>query len=96
MKIRLAEKILNVTSVFGNWDSNYQPYSMSQQQKAFKVLKIPMNIREAMLEYGVFGKIPVEYRKYNPVQIAQIMLSKNMNPASVKEFRRCMNQIINK
>jgi len=23
MKIRLAEKILYVTSIFGNWDSNY-------------------------------------------------------------------------
>lgn len=30
MKIRLAEKILGVTSVFGNWDSNYQPYSVPQ------------------------------------------------------------------
>ncbi len=96
MKIRLAEKILGVTSVFGNWDSNYQPYSVPQQQKALKVLKIPMNIRETMLEYGVFGKIPVEYRKYNPIEISQIMLSKNMNPASVKEFRRCMKQILSK
>lgn len=93
MKIRLAEKILYVTSVFGNWDSNYQPYSVPQQQKA---LKIPMDIREAMLEYGVYGKIPVEYRKYNPIEVAEIMLNKNMNPASVKEFRRCMKQILGK
>lgn len=92
MKRRLAEKILYVISVFGNWDSNYQPYSVPQQQKALKVLKIPMDIRKT----GVFGKIPVEYRKYNPIEIAQIMLGKNMNPASVKEFRRCMKQIINK
>ena len=96
MKTRLAEKILYVTSVFGNWDSNYQPYSVPQQQKALKTLKIPMDIRRTMLEYGVFGKIPVEYRRYNPIEIAQIMLSKNMNPASVKEFRRCMKQILNK
>lgn len=96
MKIRLAEKILYVTSVFGNWDSNYQPYSVPQQQKAFKTLKIPMDIRRSMLEYGVYGKIPVEYRKYNPIEISQIMLSKNMNPASIKEFRRCMKQILGK
>ena len=96
MKKRLAKKILYVTSVFGNWDSNYQPYSIPQQQKALKVLKIPMDIRDTILEYGVFGKIPVEYRKYNPVEIFQIMLSKNMNPGSVKEFRRCMKQILNK
>lgn len=97
MKKRLARKILYVTSVFGNWDSNYQPYSIPQQQKALKVLKIPMDIRDTILEYGVFGKIPVEYRKYNPVEIFQIMLSKNsMNPGSVKEFRRCMKQILNK
>ena len=50
MKIRLAEKILYVTSVFGNWDSNYQPYSVPQQQKALKTLKIPMDIRRSMLE----------------------------------------------
>lgn len=96
MKIRLAEKILYVTSVFKNWDSNYQPYSVPQQQKALKVLKIPMDIRKTMLEYGVFGKIPVEYRKYNPMEIIQIMLAKKMNPSSVKEFRKCMKLILNK
>lgn len=96
MKIRLAEKILYVTSVFKNWDSNYQPYSVPQQQKALKVLKIPMDIRKTMLEYGVFGKIPVEYRKYNPMEIAKIMHRKNMNPNSVKEFRMCMKLILNK
>lgn len=96
MKIRLAEKILYVTSIFGNWDSNYQPYSVPQQQKALKILKIPMDIRKTMLEYGVFEKIPVEYRKYNPMEIIQIMLAKKMNPSSVKEFRKCMKLILNK
>lgn len=96
MKIRLAEKIFHVASVFGNWDSNYQPYSIPQQQKALKALKIPMDIRNILLEYGVFGKIPVEYRKYNPMQIAQVMLAKNMNPGSVKEFHRCVKLILNK
>lgn len=96
MKTRLAEKILYVTSVFGNWDSNYQPYSVSQQHKALKVLKIPMDIRKTMLEYGVFGKMPVEYRKYNPIEIAQIMNSKEMEPKSVKEYRACMIKILGK
>lgn len=26
-------------AVFGNWDSNYQPYSESQQEKALKTMK---------------------------------------------------------
>lgn len=95
MKTRLAEKILFVTSIFGNWDSNYQPYSIPQQEKALKILKIPMDIRKTMLEYGVFGKIPVEYRKYNPMEITKIMHRKNMNPNSVKEFRMCMKRILN-
>lgn len=56
MKTRLAEKILYVTSVFGNWDSNYQPYSVPQQQKALKTLKIPMDIRRTMLETEYLGK----------------------------------------
>lgn len=93
MKIRLAEKILYVTSIFGNWDRNYQPYSISQQQKA---LKIPMNIRQTMLEYGVYGKIPIEYRKYNPVEIAQLMIHYNMNPQNIKEYHKCMKRILNK
>lgn len=96
MKIRLAEKILYVTSIFQNWDSNYQPYSIPQQQKALKTLKIPMNIRESMLECGVFGKIPVEYRKYDPVEISQLMMQYGMEPRTVKEYRKCMKQILNK
>lgn len=54
MKIRLAEKIFHSASIFGNWDSNYQPYSIPQQQKALKTLKIPMSVRGALLECGVF------------------------------------------
>lgn len=96
MKIRLAEKILYVTSIFGNWDRNYQPYSISQQQKALKTLKIPMNIRQTMLEYGIYGKIPIEYRKYNPMEIAQLMIHYNMNPQNIKEYHKCMKRILNK
>lgn len=96
MKIRLAEKILYVTSIFGNWDSNYQPYSIPQQQKALKTLKIPMNIRQTMLGYGIYGKIPIEYRKYNPVEIVQLMIHYNMNPQNIKEYHKCMKRILNK
>ena len=58
MKIRLAKKIINTTDVFGNWDSNYQPYSISQQQKALKTMKIPMSVRRTISEYVVYGKLP--------------------------------------
>ena len=65
MKIRLAKKIINTTDVFGNWYSNYQPYSISQQQKALKTMKTPMSVRSTILEYGVYRKLPKEYRKLN-------------------------------
>lgn len=94
MKIRQAEKIIYATSIFGNWDSNYQPYSVTQQEKALKILKIPMSIRKSMLEYGVYGKIPVEYRKFNPVAIANVMHKYNMNPESIKEYRKCMMRLL--
>ena len=58
MKKRLAKKIINTTDVFGNWDSNYQPYSVSQRQKALKTMKIPMSIRSTISEYVVYGKLP--------------------------------------
>lgn len=64
--------------------------------KALKTLKIPMNIRQTMLEYGVYGKIPIEYRKYNPVEIAQLMIHYNMNPQNIKEYHKCMKRILNK
>lgn len=94
MKTRLAHKIINTTSVFQNWDSNYQPYSVPQQQKALKTMKIPLGIRETMLEYGVFLKIPTEYRRYNTVSIMQVMESRNMHPSSVKEYRKCMRELL--
>jgi len=58
MKTRLAKKIINTTAVFGNWDSNYQPYSVSQQQKALKTMKIPMSARNTIFEYVLYGKLP--------------------------------------
>ena len=94
MKTRLAKKIINTTAVFGNWDSNYQPYSVSQQQKALKTMKIPMSVRKTMLEYGVYGKLPKEYRKYNPFAIARAMESKGMCPNNMKEYRMCMRKLL--
>lgn len=58
MKTRLAKKIINTTDIFGNWDSNYQPYSVSQRQKALKTMKIPMSARNTILEYVLYGKLP--------------------------------------
>jgi len=94
MKTRLAKKIINTTSVFGNWDSNYQPYSVSQQQKALKTMKIPMSVRKTILEYGVYGKLPKEYRKYNPCTIARAMESKGMYPSNMKEYRMCIRKLL--
>lgn len=96
MKTRLAHKIINTTSKYQNWDSNYQPYSIPQQQKALKVMKIPMSIRDISLEYGVFGKVPIKYRRYNPMRIAQIMNSRGMDAKSVKDYRAYMKKILGK
>lgn len=94
MKIRQAKKIIYATFIFRNFDSNYQPYSASQQQKALKILKIPIDIRESMLRYDVYGKVPVEYRKFNPVAIANVMHKYNMNPKSIKEYRKCIIELL--
>lgn len=96
MKTRLAHKIINTISKYQNWDSNYQPYTISQQQKALKTMKLPMSVRKNLLKYGVFGKVPTEYRRYNPMQIVQIMNSKEIEPKSVKEYRACMIKILGK
>lgn len=45
MRTRIANKINHTASVFGNWDSNYLPYSVPQQQKAIKALKLPQGLR---------------------------------------------------
>ena len=96
MKTRLAKKIINTTAVFGNWDSNYQPYSESQQEKALKTMKSPMSVRSTILEYGVYGKLPKEYRRYNPFAIARAMESKGMCPSNMKEYRMFMRKLLKK
>lgn len=40
MKKRIAKKIIKQTFLFGNWDTDRQPYTIPQQRKAFKVVKI--------------------------------------------------------
>lgn len=93
MKKRLANKIMNTVAVFKNWDSNYQPYSENQQRKAIKAINFPLGIREICLD-GVCEKMPVEYRKYNPVQVVLALDNRGMNPRTIKEFRACMREII--
>lgn len=94
MRTRIANKINHTASVFGNWDINYLPYSVPQQQKAIKALKLPQGLRNIVLRYGVFRKVPTEYRKYNTIQIMQVMKSRNMHPSSVKEYRKFMKKIL--
>ena len=38
MKTRIAKKINKQTFLFGNWDTDRQPYTIPQQRKAYKVL----------------------------------------------------------
>ncbi len=59
MKARLARKIIGTVAIYGNWDSNYQPYSLELQKKAFRKMKAP----EVVFKYGIFYKIPVKFRK---------------------------------
>lgn len=40
MKTRIAKKIIKQTFLFGNWDTDRQPYTIPQQRKAFKVVKV--------------------------------------------------------
>lgn len=38
MKKRTARKITNAIASYANWDTDYQPYTIPQQRKAFKVM----------------------------------------------------------
>lgn len=40
MKKRIAKKIINVVGDFINWDTDRQPYTIPQQRKAFKILRV--------------------------------------------------------
>lgn len=62
MKARLARKIISTIAIYGNWDSNYQPYSLELQKKTFRKMKAP----QILLKYGIYRKVPVKFRKRNP------------------------------
>ena len=94
MKARLAKKIAKTTFSYQNWDSNYQPYSVPQQQKMISKTPYGIESKKAMLEYGVFRKVPIEYRKYNTIQIVQLFHAYNMHPKNQKEYRTCMKQLL--
>lgn len=94
MKSRLAKKIAKTTFAYQNWDSNYQPYSVPQQQKMITKTPYGIESKKAMLEYGVFRKVPIEYRRCNTVQIVQLFQVYDMHPKSVKEYRACMKRLL--
>lgn len=66
MKTRLAKKIVRTTNKFININSNYQPYSTTQQLKAFKVQTrgCSRDTKECLYRYGLVKKVPLEFRKY--------------------------------
>lgn len=66
MKTRLAKKIVRTTNKFINSNSNYQPYSTTQQLKAFKVQTrgCLRDTKECLYRYGLVKKVPLRFRKY--------------------------------
>lgn len=69
MKTRLANKICRTTFKFSEYCSNYQPYSISQQHKAIKVVcrKLKKEDRELLRNFAVYYKVPLKYRKINGI-----------------------------
>lgn len=86
MKSRLAQKIAKITFAYQNWDSNYQPYSIPQQQTMIAKTPFGIESKKAMLEYGVFYKVPTKCRKYNTMKIMQLMCHYEVNPENGKEY----------
>jgi hypothetical protein len=87
MKARLAKKIAGRTFAFKNWDSNYQPYSIPQQQKMIAKTPYSFEAKQTMIKYGVVGKIPTEFRKCNPVKILRLMAHYEADPKNLKEYK---------
>lgn len=48
MKKRLANKIFAALYAYKSFETDRQPYSIAQQRKAIKVLKIPTSIRPTL------------------------------------------------
>ena len=87
MKSRLANKIASITFAFKNWDSNYQPYSIPQQQKMIAKTPFSFEAKQTMLKYGLRGKEPKEFRKYNPIKILQLIVHYEADPKNTKEYK---------
>lgn len=87
MKARLAKKIIGRTFAFRNWDSNYQPYSIPQQQRMIAKMPYSFESKQTMLGYGIVGKIPTEFRKCNPVKIFRLMERYKADPKTFKEYK---------
>lgn len=87
MKVRLAKKIAKITFSFKNWDSNYQPYSIPQQQKMIAKTPYSFEAKQTILKYGVVGKIPTEFRKCNPVKILRLTVHYEADPKNLKEYK---------
>lgn len=87
MKARLAKKIAGITFSFGNLDSNYQPYSIPQQLKMIAKTPFCFEAKQTILKYGVKGKEPKEFRKYNPEKILQLMVYYKVEPKNTKEYK---------
>lgn len=89
MKRRQAKKIIKNIITFECMYSNYQPYSVPQQKKAFAHVKYP---HEEISEH-LFYKIPIRYRFFDPQRIAKVMLLYNMQPTTAKEYGLCMKRL---
>lgn len=87
MKARLAKKIAKITFSFKNWDSNYQPYSIPQQQKMIAKMPYSFEAKQKTLKYGVVGKMPTEFRKYHPLKILRLMEHYEAYPKNLKEYK---------
>lgn len=89
MKKRQSIKIIKRIISFKFWNSNYQPYSISQQIMAFS--HVGCHLSE--ISNCLFYKIPVKYRFLDPKIIAKAMIVYQMQPTTAKEYELCMQQL---
>ena len=89
MKKRQSVKIIKRIISFKLWNSNYQPYSVSQQIMAFS--HVGCHLSE--INNCLFYKIPVKYRFLDPKKIAKTMIAYQMQPTTAKEYDRCMRRL---
>lgn len=96
MKLRLAQKIAKKVSAYQNWDSNYQPYSVPQQQKMVSKTPYSVDAKRTILKYGIFYKVPTKCRKYNVMKIVQLMCHYEVHPKNGKEYCAFVSAMIAK